>query len=433
MFQGNQVAVFNSLFARPVFFSRTYWNKLKSGKTLSKDIERALRKTKIISSEKEDSDFLSHCWEIATQNEGVSILYLILTSFCNFRCRYCFQGERHGQVNTLKHMTKEIAKKGIDAFVRHLKPDENYDVQIQLYGGEPLLNWEVFVFSVEYIESLVFDGHLPKTTRIIVVTNGSLLDEEKARFIKSHKISVGLSLDGPKKLNDSNRRTLSGRSAYNQASEALSVLKKFKIPTTFSITVSPDNVGSLRDLVLWAKGIGIKSIGFNPMGGLSYGYVGSKMKKECYDELLVNGIVTSFKKARDLGIYEDRLGRKVTAFVNHDFVFSDCGAINSQLVIQPDGMIGFCHASRAYNVGSVFDEGFLIFDKGQIGKWRSSLPIYNQDCQRCAAVSICGYGCFHNVVEETGSTEKGDKQFCAYTKHFMDFLIWDLYHKSRKG
>jgi uncharacterized protein len=292
------------------------------------------------------------------------------------------------------------------------------------------MNWDVFVFSVNYIRKLITEQKLPKQTKIIMLTNGSLLDEEKAAFIKSSKIEVGLSVDGPEKISDINRRFVSGKPTYKAILKALYLLKKHKIPTMLSITITPDNVTKLPQIVTWAHKNGVKFIGFNPISGGSYSYVSDKMKKEDYDRLLTSNLIKSFKKTSDLGIYEARIGRKVIEFVRKGFIFTECGAINSQLIIHPDGKIGNCHASRKYDVGTVFDPEFSIYNKGEIDAWREALPINKLGCLNCPAISLCGYGCFHNVLEDRGNVLLKDRQGCSYTRELMNLLVWRLYKTS---
>lgn len=424
------VAVYNTLVPRPIYFAKDYWLAIKSGEAADEPIIRELRRRKVFVLPAEDDRLLAKAREDALSSEGVSILYLILTDACNFRCAYCFQEERHGK-SSGPLMTREVARQGLDLFIKNLRP-EDYAVQIQLYGGEPLLNWDVFVFSVDYIHAMIERGSLPRSTKIIMLTNGSLLDETKAAFIKAANIELGLSIDGPAEYTNLHRKYTSGKPAYDTVIDALALIKRHKIPTMLSITVSPDNVAKLPDLVSWAQNTGVESIGFNPIGGKSYGYVSRNMVKVDYDRLLTSSLIKAFRKTSQYGMYEDRIGRKVAVFVKKGFIFSDCGAINSQLVVHPDGKIGYCHASRQYDVGDVSDAAFTIYNKGTIPAWREALPINRDGCMTCPAISLCGYGCFHNVIEEKGDVSFMDRQFCSYTRELMTFLVWELYNASRQ-
>jgi radical SAM protein with 4Fe4S-binding SPASM domain len=178
--------------------------------------------------------------------------------------------------------------------------------------------------------------------------------------------------------------------------------------------------------------MGVKFIGFNPMGGESYSYVSEKMDKSDYDRLLAVNLIKAFQRAAKNGIYEARIGRKAIEFVRNGFIFTDCGAVNSQLIIQPDGKIGYCHASRKYDVGSVFNQEFSVYDKGEIKAWREALPINRKGCLTCPAISICGYGCFHHVLEDRGDVSFRDTQTCSYTKKLMQLLIWELYKNTKE-
>ena len=94
--------------------------------------------------------------EYETTNKQVSILYLVLTHRCNFRCRYCFEVSYENEKKQGEMMSNEIAKKGIDLFANHLKQarEENKRCLIILYGGEPLLNRKACIYSVKYTRFL---------------------------------------------------------------------------------------------------------------------------------------------------------------------------------------------------------------------------------------------------------------------------------------
>jgi len=331
-------------------------------------------------------------------------------------------------------MTTEVARAGIDSFVRHIieSDSDELETQIYFYGGEPLLNWKVLVEAVEYADSLK-ESCLPKETIYMIVCNGSLVDDEKAEFFAKHKISVGLSLDGPKEKNDEFRLSARGKGTFDVIEKALRLLQKHGVNVTLSITVNPNIVYDLPDIVRWAKNeMKVESISFNFVGGASYSYTGAGMPPEEYDSVLAQKMIEAYVIAREIGIYEDKVARKIDDFVDHSFRIADCGAVNNQLVIQPDGQISFCHASNDYNVGSVADKNFRIFGHPSIKAWEDVLPINNSSCQNCPSISICGYGCFHHVRELEKSLVDKDSQFCLHTKAVMEFLIWDLWKKLQQ-
>jgi uncharacterized protein len=437
--EGGVMAVFHALRPVPAFLDTVVWEAFRESME-DGDLYSWLQGQKlIIDGAAEDDVFRDEIVEMMLRRRSMSILYLVLTKACNFRCRQCFQPERHPEGYPEAHgpvslMTLETARLGIDAFARHIAESDTdiIEPQVYLYGGEPLLNWRVLKEAVLYAKSLRGNG-LPEDIGFVVITNGSLIDDEKARFFAERGVSVGLSIDGPKGKNDSFRVLADGDGTYDQIVSGLRMLQEHGVSVTLSITINPNIASDLPGIVRWAKeDLGVEAVSFNLIGGASYAYTGAEFPLEVYNGLVAYGLVAAFQEARRLGAHEDRVGRKVEDFVDHLFKAVDCGAVNNQLVIQPDGAIAFCHVSTEYNVGSVHDPEFRIFDHPAIQEWEAVLPVHNPKCQSCPAMSICGYGCFHHVRELGRPLDEGDDQFCLHTRRVMEFLIRDLLEKTRE-
>lgn len=127
---------------------------------------------------------------------------LQLTQDCNFRCKYCIYSEDKNQKqrsHTHKSLSLDTAKKAILFYRDHAVDANMYNVGF--YGGEPLLQWDLLKEVVLFAEKEL-DG---KFLTFSLTTNGSLITEEKAEFLEKHNVSVLVSMDGVKALNDANR------------------------------------------------------------------------------------------------------------------------------------------------------------------------------------------------------------------------------------
>lgn len=133
-------------------------------------------------------------------NEGMQQLILQLTQNCNLRCKYCvYSGSYKNRVHTNKRMTFEVAKEAIDYYYLHSRATDI--VRIGLYGGEPLLEFDLIKKITEYCER-VFAG---KELRINMTTNATLLNEEIVDFLQRHNFDLMVSLDGPESVQDKSR------------------------------------------------------------------------------------------------------------------------------------------------------------------------------------------------------------------------------------
>lgn len=119
---------------------------------------------------------------------------LTLTASCNLSCSYCYE---HSKCN--KMMSFETAKKIIDA---EFQKNDDSDLYIELFGGEPFLAFELIKQIYDYVE----EKYKNRRWLFFTTTNGTLVHGEIQDWLKSHKhIVVGLSLDGTKEMHDLNR------------------------------------------------------------------------------------------------------------------------------------------------------------------------------------------------------------------------------------
>lgn len=134
-------------------------------------------------------------------NNKVGMLTLQITQQCNLRCDYCiYSGNYITRTHSIKKMDFNMAKKGIDFLIKH--SSDNLMITLGFYGGEPLLEFDLIRKCIDYAEEKA-EG---KEILFTVTTNGTLLDEVKAAYFEKHKLSVLISLDGPKEVHDKSRR-----------------------------------------------------------------------------------------------------------------------------------------------------------------------------------------------------------------------------------
>lgn len=127
-------------------------------------------------------------------------LTLQVTQRCNLKCEYCaYSGNYFNREHTNKAMSFETAKKAIDYFISHARDSSHFG--ISFYGGEPLLKYELIKKCVAYADSRA-EG---RKVSYNFTTNGTLLTEEKYKFLVNHDFSVLISLDGPQEVHDRHR------------------------------------------------------------------------------------------------------------------------------------------------------------------------------------------------------------------------------------
>ncbi|MEI6420198.1 MAG: SPASM domain-containing protein [bacterium] len=438
----NTTAVFHALSRELVFFEKEELYELKQNlleQTLSftktDGVKLLTEKGLLISVDDDESDNLRVLQESILQHPSVDTLYLLLTDNCNFGCKYCFfEGSYAERKQHTKNMTKEMALTSIRLFAKHLskacsyKDFTPYEASVVFYGGEPLINMDVFIAAVEEVARLKKTGELPDFVSININTNGSLINKGFAMFCKKHDIEVDVSLDGYKAVNDSGRVWAgSNRGTFDDIMRGISILKETGAKTCISCTVTEANVDVLPKIFNWfLDEVGISNIGFNPiLNSCQY-----KVTDSNYSKRVTQAMIKCFEIARNRGMHEARIMRKVNVFVDGTIYDRDCCGCGKQIVILPNGRIGVCHAYSG--TGDYFitpDSDFDPHTHKNWQEWSTRSPINMPQCYNCEAITICGGGCPHNAHMNKGSIWELDDQFCIHAKDTLNWLIWDLYSK----
>ncbi len=365
---------------------------------------------------------------------SLELLYLLVTDGCNLRCTYCFE-ETPSLTGSFRptQMTKETVIKAINLFAtmtaRYGNPEKKK--VIHLYGGEPLVNRKAVYEAVIHISKLKERGVLPSDCQIAIVTNGVLLDEEDAQCFAAHNVTVGLSIDGPASITDLYRIPKQhDMHVTERIIAAFHLLKRYSVSIGLSVTLTPQAIthfdefldfftnGEFREV----DGVSLNLIHFTPNIELSNDYYNAAV--ECQ--------IKAFKRFREIGLYEERVMRKVRAFVDQTPVYADCGVVGYQLVIAPDGCIGVCQdfvKPRTYFPCSVHDAKHHDLLKALFADWRDRSPFFMPQCINCPALGICGGGCPASAELKTGDRWNLDERACHHSKRILEWLVWDAYTK----
>ena len=366
----------------------------------------------------------------------IDTCYLIIASDCNFRCRYCFfggnfeKGLPHGEL-----MQEDLAKRGIRFFGMHaLRTVEQYgetlniEPSVVFYGGEPLMNPRCLRRSIEYIRKLEKTGGMPKQTHVSVNTNGSLLTKHWADFFVQQNVEVDVSIDGNSEINDVNRVYTNGSGTFTDIMRGLGYLRNAGTKTCISCTITEANVNRLPEVLNWfVDELGVDEIGFNPvLNSKKYQAPGDD-----FPQRLARALIDCYIIARERGVYESRIMRKVRPFVEGTIYDRDCCGCGRQIVITPAGDIGVCHGytgTKRYFVP--FTDDLDLNAHPYWLEWVQRSPLHMPECENCEALGYCGGGCAYNADIEQGSIWKIDKRFCIHSIMTLHWLIEDLYAQT---
>ena len=321
---------------------------------------------------------------------------LMLTEDCNHRCDYCFVKEKRKH----RHMPQETVTSSVDFMFRRAK--QGGKVRFLLFGGEPLVNWDGLVRTVEYAEKRGRETGVEPT--FSMTTNGTLLNRARLTFLRQHGIKYLLSIDGDRETHDAHRRMMDGGSSYDAVMGKFPLLRAFQRWQGTRMTVQPGFVSRVYENVVHLYERGINQFFVGPATGVRW----SSGDLEEYERQMLDVVefyVALQKKNAPfrLTLFEQSLESEEGALRN----IWGCGAGRTRVCIAADGSLYGC--AKIYGV----TEDKEAIKLGDI--WSGySLPENRRDlldksvkrrepCQTCDLASECKGGCPATNFEENGS------------------------------
>lgn len=342
---------------------------------------------------------------------------------CNLRCKYCFAGTGpYGQERTT--MSFETGKSAIDFLVNQAR--NTSFLEIDFFGGEPLLNFSVIKQLVKYAREL--ESSTGKKFDFSLTTNGMDLDEDIEDFVEQENINMILSIDGRKEINDNMRPMPDGSGSYETLIKNYKHLNRKRtgiadnryglgVYTYYRGTFTSENLDFYQD-VLHLSDQGFKRISIEPV-------VLPANRKYAIKEEDLPEIFRSYDILTDK--YLERLGSEQEFHFHHFEVdmengpcfakrITGCGAGYHYIAVTPEGEFYPCHqfvGNKETIIGNLKD-GFT--NKKIMNKLRDTNIYTRPDCIKCWARHLCGGGCHVNAYGFNGDLNIPYKIGCEITK-----------------
>ena len=166
------------------------------------------------------------------------------------------------------------------------------------------------------------------------------LSDKTVDVVRETSTGVSISLDGPRFLHDQARKAIGGRGSFHNAKRAFDLFKAAGIAPGISCTLHKYNIDYMDEIVDFIVALKPSGVGFNPLIPAEDG----SNPLDTNPEMVTKQMLKAFSRFRDLGIYEDRIMRRVKPFSEERFRLKDCMGVGGQIVINPEGKIGPCQA-----------------------------------------------------------------------------------------
>lgn len=351
----------------------------------------------------------------------VKALCLHIAHDCNLACKYCFaeEGEYHGRRAL---MSFEVGKKALDFLIAN--SGSRHNLEVDFFGGEPLMNWEVVKQLVEYGRSQ--EEKYNKRFRFTLTTNGVLLDDEVMDFCNREMSNVVLSLDGRKDINDLMRPSRNGKGSYDIIVPKFQKLAESRNQMNYYVrgTFTRNNLDFSEDVLHFAD-LGFQQMSIEPVVSLPdepYAIREEDLPKimEEYDKLAVEYIKRK-KEGRGFNFFHFMLDLSQGPCVAKRL--SGCGSGTEYLAVTPWGDLYPCHQF-------VGEDGFLLgnVDEGVTNtEVRDEFKLCNvyakEKCKNCFARFYCSGGCGANAHKFHGSITDAYDIGCEMQKKRIECSI----------
>ena len=351
----------------------------------------------------------------------VKALCLHIAHDCNLACQYCFaeEGEYHGRRAL---MSFEVGKKALDFLVANSGSRRN--LEVDFFGGEPLMNWEVVKQLVEYGRSIEEANN--KKFRFTLTTNGVLLNDDILDFVNKEMGNIVLSTDGRKEVHDRMRPFRNGKGSYDLIMPKFKKVAESRNQTNYYVrgTFTHYNLDFSNDVLSLAdqgfKQISVEPVVASPEDAYALRTEDLPQIFEEYDKLAVE-MIKREKEGRGFNFFHFMIDLTGGPCVYKRL--SGCGSGTEYLAVTPWGDLYPCHqfvGNEDFLLGNV-DDG--IVRKNICEEFKQCNVYSKPKCKDCFAKLFCSGGCAANSYNFHGNINDSYEVGCEMERKRVECAI----------
>lgn len=387
---------------------------------------------------KQEKLFSSDVYEKLACNAGnapLKALCMNVSDVCNMSCSYCFAGcgesrasrtpfptDAQGEIRSGGLMSLETGKAAIDFLVR--SSGESKILDIDFFGGEPLLNWDVVKELVFYAREV--EKQSGKKFRFTLTTNGLLIDDDVIEFTNRHIHNVVLSLDGRPEIHDAHRKLHGGGGSYAEVAPKIKQLVEARRAKGYYIrgTFTRDNMDFVNDILHLAD-LGYKELSMEPVvtkPGTSFGFTLDDADELCrqYDLLAVE-MQRREVVGKGFSFYHYTIDLSEGPCIHKRI--AGCGVGTEYLAVTPSGELYPCHQFIGNSEFLMGDVWRGVVNMGLRNDFAETSIYTRDECRHCWARFYCSGGCAANAYFDSGSIGGIHKLGCELFKKRIECAI----------
>lgn len=349
----------------------------------------------------------------------VSILIKPASSACNISCKYCFYHSIAECRETANFgiMSYETLETLVKETVRYADGFAAFAFQ----GGEPTLaGLDFFKKAVELQKKYNTKGLEIQNT---IQTNGTLIDEEWAKFLSENNFLAGLSLDGPRVVNDFCRVTRTGESIFAREMETVKLFEKYKVDFNVVSVVTSTTADKITGIYNFFKDKGFQYMQFIPCLDENISkHSEYSLTPEAYGKFLCRLFdlwYEDFSHGKDIDIrLFSNYAQMAAGFAPEECGM--CGRCTTYFVVESNGNVYPCdfYACDEWKLGTVADGFKNLFNSEKSRQFMKSSVDKPQECRECKYLYLCRGGCRRwRDMQGNGKLEKN--YLCEAYKMFF--------------
>lgn len=380
-----------------------------------------------------EDNYEPHIVDFTARPTVVKALCLHITHDCNLACKYCFAEEGEYHTGKRELMSYEVGKQALDFLVANSGTRRN--LEVDFFGGEPLMNWQVVKDLVAYGRSIEKENN--KNFRFTLTTNGVLLNDEIQEFANKEMANVVLSCDGRPEIHDMMRPFRGGQASYDKIMPKFKKLAESRNQDRYYIrgTFTRNNLDFSKDVIHLANE-GFKQISVEPVVAQETDDYAIKMEDlpqlfAEYDDLCKE-MMNRRGKDNDFNFFHFNIDLEGGPCVYKRL--SGCGAGTEYMAVTPTGELYPCHqfvGNTDYCLGDVFNG---VQKKETVNEFKKCNVYAKEKCKDCFARFYCSGGCAANAFNFTGSILGNYEVGCELQKKRVECAIaLKVYESEMKG